>query len=152
VTISKRPMRSKAKNPSMSEADVTPQIVQAMLVSGCQLFRNNVGCAKFGQRWVRYGVGGKGGSDHIGYLPVRVTEDMVGKYLAVFVGIEAKRPIGGDYRDEQIDFMKNITAAGGIAGFAKSWEDARWIINKFFARFAPVSKNNKKRLEVKTES
>jgi hypothetical protein len=118
-----------------SESDVSPQIVQAVQATGCQLWRNNSGVAKFGPRWVRYGVG-KGGSDHIGYLPVRVTEAMVGQIIAVFVAVESKRPKGAEYTQDQIDFIANVKAAGGIAGFAHSWEQGRAIFSNWFARFA----------------
>jgi hypothetical protein len=120
---------------SLSEADVSPQIVQAVQATGCQIWRNNAGVCKFGPRRVRYGVG-KGGSDHLGYLPVRVTESMVGHILAVFVAVESKRPKGAEYQQDQIDFIANVRNAGGIAGFAHSWEQGRAIFSDWFARFS----------------
>ena len=118
-----------------SEAQVSPQVVQALEASGAILFRNNIGCAKFGQHWVRYGVGGKGGSDHIGYLPVRVTPEMVGHYVAVFVAPEVKRPKGGVYAKEQVLFRDGVRAAGGIAGFCHGWEQGRALVTDWFKRF-----------------
>lgn len=134
-------------NNSPLEADVSPQIVQALEASGCRLFRNNIGCTKFGQRWVQYGVGGKGGSDQIGYLPVRITQNMVGHVIAVFVGAESKRPVGAKYEQKQIDFITNIKAAGGIAGFVRSWEGARALVSDWFAQFSPPKKKVERRIK-----
>ncbi len=119
----------------LKEADVAPQIAQAFLASGAQLWRNNQGVAKFGPRWVRYGVCNPGGADHIGFLPVRVTQDMVGHVIAVFCAPESKRPVGGKREEDQIKFRDTVIAAGGIAGFVKSWEEARDMIMNFYARF-----------------
>jgi hypothetical protein len=130
-----------------SEADVSPQVVQALEASGCILHRNNIGVAKFGPHWVRYGVGGKGGSDHIGFLPVRVTPAMVGQLVAVFVAPEVKRPRGGAYSREQIIFRNAVVAAGGIAGFCHNWEDGRRLVTDWFKRFVkktPVAKRVRK--------
>lgn len=124
----------------VSESDVSPQITQTLKASGVQLYRNNIGKAKFGSRWVAYGVGGVGGSDHIGYLPVRITPAMVGHIIAVFVGAEAKRPIGGEYTDKQKDFLRSIKSAGGIAGFARSWQEARALVLDWFNRFESPKK------------
>lgn len=126
------------------ESDVSPQIIQAVEATGCQIWRNNRGACKYGSRWVKYGVG-DGGSDHIGYLPVRITQNMVGEIIAVFVAIESKRPIGADYQKNQIDFIANIQAAGGIAGFAHKWETGRAIVTNWFARFVKKPKKTLKK-------
>lgn len=131
------------QNKSLSEAEVSPQIAQAFQASGCQLFRNNIGCAKFGAHLVQYGVGGKGGSDHIGYLPVRITPAMVGHLVAVFVAPESKRPVGGKYNEKQVLFRDNVRAAGGIAGFVHGWEEARALVMDFYKRFDPPKKKRK---------
>jgi len=133
---------------SQSESETSPQVVQALEASGCRLFRNNIGCAKFGQFWVHYGVGGKGGADHIGYLPVRITQEMVGHYVAVFVAPEVKRPKGARYTTEQVIFRDNVLAAGGIAGFCHSWEQGRSLVMDWFARFkAKPSKKIERRIK-----
>lgn len=117
------------------ERDVGPQAVQILEASGVRLFRNSIGAAKLKGFWVRFGVGGKGGSDYVGYMPVRVTEAMVGQLVAVFVGCETKRPKGGVTTPEQKNFIANIKAAGGIAGFARNWQEARALVTDWFARF-----------------
>lgn len=125
---------------SQSEAETSPQVVQAMTASGCQLFRNNRGCTKYGQRWVRYGVGPNGAADWIGFLPVRVTPEMVGHYVAIFVSAETKRPKGAEYDANQFKWRDRVRAAGGIAGITHSWEQGRALVTDFFARFKTQAK------------
>lgn len=122
------------------ESDVTPEVLYALKAAGCILHRNNIGVCRYGPTFVRYGVGGKGGSDFIGYLPVRVTEAMVGHLVAVFVAPEVKRPKTGRYHQEQVVFRDNVRVAGGISGFCHSWEQGRALIIDFYDRFKPVKK------------
>jgi len=130
----------------LKEGDVVPEIAQAFEASGARIFRNNSGVAKFGKHWVRYGIREKGkkggGSDNIGYLPVRITQEMVGHYVAVFIAAESKRPVGGTYDDDQILFIDNVKAAGGIAGFVRGWEQAKDLIDAFYRRFSNVIKQS----------
>jgi len=132
-------MKKPIPDARLKEGDVAPEIAHAFATTGARLFRNNCGVAKYGKSWVRYGIREKGkkggGSDHIGYLPIRVTQEMVGHYLAVFVAAESKRPVGGKYDEDQVLFVDNIRAAGGIAGFVRSWEEARALVADFYARF-----------------
>lgn len=125
---------------NQSESDVSPQIVQALEASGCQLFRNTRGAVKYGPQWVRYGVGPNGAADWIGFLPVRVTPEMVGHHLAVFVSVETKRPKGAKYEADQFKWRDRVRAAGGIAGITHSWEEGRALVTDFFARFKRQSR------------
>jgi hypothetical protein len=87
------------------------------------IFRNNVGALKTrGGQLVRFGVGGRGGSDLIGFV-VRPPH-------AIFLAIEVKVP--GAYTEpkhleDQVRFIRAIRAAGGLAGFARSVQDAEEI-------------------------
>ena len=92
------------------------------------LFRNNVGQyqAKDGSH-VRYGICNPGGSDLIGWKSIVVTQNMVGQRLAVFVAIEVKTPTGVT-SDAQSHFIEQVVQAGGLAGVARSPEDAMDII------------------------
>ena len=112
----------------LSENEVKSQVVDALEKSGATIYRNNIGCAKMGKRFIRYGVGGSGGSDLIGFVPVTVTPDMVGKRLAVFLAVETKREKGGAKTEAQEAFIENIRAFGGLAGFARCWADALSIL------------------------
>lgn len=81
---------------------------------GYRLFRNNVGVFKtLDGRVVRTGLC-VGSSDLIGYRPLKITPDMVGKTLAVFVALEVKKK-GGKLRPEQKQFLDAIERDGGIA-------------------------------------
>jgi hypothetical protein len=66
----------------------------------------------------------KGSADLIGWRTVTVTPDMVGQRIAVFTSIEVKTPTGR-LRPEQQQWLDAVQAAGGIAGVARSVEDAQ---------------------------
>jgi hypothetical protein len=71
---------------------------------------------------VRYGLQ-PGSSDLIGWRTVTITPDMVGQRIAVFTSIEVKTPTGR-VKPEQQQWLDAVQAAGGIAGVARSVEDA----------------------------
>lgn len=84
------------------------------------LFRNNVGALKADDgRFVRFGVGGPGGSDLIGWRTVGG--------VAVFSAIEVK---GRDGRlsPQQAHFLDAVRMAGGFAGMARDEAEAKRII------------------------
>ena len=66
----------------------------------------------------------KGSADLIGWRTVTITPDMVGQQVAVFLSIEVKTPTGR-IRPEQQQWLETVQAAGGIAGVARSVEDAQ---------------------------
>jgi hypothetical protein len=96
-----------------------------------RLFRNN--CGKLPDprtgRWVEFGVGNPGGGDLLGWRTVEVTPEMVGQRVAVFTSIEVKTPTGR-LRPEQEQWMKVVRGAGGIAGVARSVEDAEALVRQ----------------------
>ena len=120
----------------LSESQISPQVVQVLEAEGCQLWRNNVGAFKRRGCWISFGIGGKGGADYLGYKPVRITQEMVGSIVAVFVAAEVKKPTG-KIAPEQVTFIRNAQAAGAIAGFCHSWEQGRELVKAWFARFKP---------------
>ena len=69
----------------------------------------------------------KGSADLIGWKQVTVTPEMVGQQVAVFTSIEVKTPTGR-IRPEQQQWLDTVQAAGGIAGVARSVEDALRIM------------------------
>lgn len=96
-----------------SEANIQNEIMIALSKAGCLVWRNNVGAWKDPSgRVIRYGVGGKGGSDLLG-----VATD--GRALAV----ECKTATGR-IRPEQELFIAAVQKAGGRAGVARSVDDA----------------------------
>lgn len=68
----------------------------------------------------------EGSSDLIGWKSVMVTPDMVGKRVALFTAVEVKTPTGRPTK-EQLNFIQRIKEAGGIAGIARSEEEAEYI-------------------------
>lgn len=105
------------------------------------LFRNNVGTAWTGDavslkdgsvlirnpRILHAGLC-KGSSDLIGWRSITITQDMVGKAVAVFSAIEVKGKKGKATK-EQLHFVNTVLTAGGYAGIAKSPEDAKSILH-----------------------
>ena len=94
-----------------------------------RLFRNNVGVATYpdGEK-VAYGLC-PGSSDLIGWRTVAVTPDMVGKRVAVFAAIEAKTE-SGRLTLKQRNFLDAVRAAGGIAGVARTVEEAAEVLRQ----------------------
>ena len=71
----------------------------------------------------------KGSPDEVGWTTVTVTPDMVGKKVAIFTGIEVKRPGGPGARPDQQQFIQAIQRAGGLSGVARSPEEAALIVS-----------------------
>lgn len=92
-----------------------------------RIWRNNRGVALYGNKQVTYGVGPNGASDWIGYRKVLITQAHVGKTIAQFVALEAKRQ--GEKPDEkQAAFIDKVNADGGRAGWADSAEKAKELL------------------------
>jgi hypothetical protein len=93
-----------------------------------RLFRNQVGQLPDPRtgRPVQFGLA-RGSADLIGWRTITITPDMVGTQLAVFTSIEVKTPTGR-IRPEQHAWQRTVTAAGGIAGIARSVADAATIL------------------------
>jgi hypothetical protein len=108
----------------MNEMNRLRAIMLGLSTPGVRLFRNNCGALKDADgRLIRYGVANPGGSDLIGWKSVTVTPEMVGQKLAVFLAIEVK---GERTRvtDQQRNFIERVRLDGGLAGVARSVEDA----------------------------
>jgi hypothetical protein len=108
---------------------------------GCILFRNNSGALKDATgRLVRYGLGNETkarsetfkSSDLIGITSVVVTQEMVGKVVAVFTAIEVKhpkwKPSDTTREKGQQNFINWVLSKGGMAGFANSVDKFKEII------------------------
>jgi hypothetical protein len=93
-----------------------------------RLFRNNTGSLPDPRtkRPVQFGLC-KGSADLIGWKQVTITPDMVGQQMAVFASIEVKTPTGR-LTPEQSNWLSVVQTAGGVAGVARSVEDAQQIL------------------------
>jgi len=109
-----------------SEQSIQQHIRLACSTGACRLFRNNTGTLRDQHgRPVSFGLC-KGSADLIGWRTVTITPEMVGQQVAVFTSIEVKTPIGR-VKPEQQQWLDAVQAAGGIAGVARSVEDALQI-------------------------
>lgn len=72
-------------------------------------------------------MGSPGGSDLIGYRRVTVTPEMVGTEVPVFAAIEVKTA-KGRATEQQKAFIEHIQNAGGLAGVARSVDEANSIL------------------------
>lgn len=110
----------------MKESSFQKLVMLALSRRGDTVFRNHVGLGVFGTiqrgpgvvsvhnpRVLQCGLH-VGSGDLIGWRPVTVTADMVGKTLAVFLSVEVKTA-KGRLRPEQKAWMDAVNAAGGIA-------------------------------------
>lgn len=96
-----------------------------------ELWRNSRGMIHMGNgRYMPYGLGPDGASDWIGYRSIVITAAMVGKRVAQFIAVEAKRRPSEKPRPNQVAFIDSVVAAGGVAGVAHSGDEALEIINR----------------------
>ena len=116
--------------PPSHEHVVQNQIRLALSRGGTRLFRNNTGALRDQNgRLVQFGLC-KGSSDLIGWQTVVITPDMVGKKVACFVAIEIKDK--GRATKEQNAFIQRVREAGGLAGVARSIDQAAAILAGMF--------------------
>ena len=120
-----------------SERDTQNRILLNCSRGDTRLFRQNVG-----QGWAGRLVSNQAGrvtlqdarpliaglctgsSDLIGWRSIEVTAEMVGRRLAVFAAVEVKSDTGR-LTEQQRAFLIAVEDAGGIAGVARSVEDAQ---------------------------
>jgi len=106
-----------------SEQTIQQQIRLACSRGPVRLHRNNTGTLlDRNGRPVQFGLA-KGSADLIGWTTRTITPDMVGQQVAVFTSIEVKTATGR-LRPDQRQWLEAVQAAGGIAGVARSVEDA----------------------------
>ena len=112
----------------MNETNRLRSIMLGISKPGVRIWRNNCGALKDQDgRLIRFGVANPGGSDLIGWRSVTVTPDMVGQKIAVFLAIEVKGE-RGKASDAQVNFISRVKDDGGLAGVARSIDDALGII------------------------
>ena len=132
----------------MSEAVIQQQIRLALGSGPARLFRNNVGTGWAGGvtkiqrrgmvavepgdvivrqgRPVTFGLC-KGSSDLIGLRTITIGPEHVGQTMAVFAAVEVKSATGRPTPDQRA-FIDTVQSMGGLAGTARSVEDAAAIL------------------------
>ena len=78
-------------------------------------------------RWVRAGLA-PGSPDLVGWLPVTITAEMVGRTVAVFTGLETKRERGGTVSDGQERFLARLERDGAITGVVRAGADVARLV------------------------
>lgn len=112
-----------------SEASILMRIRKRFNQGPVRLFRNNSGIAEYANgAKVRYGVGGPGAPDLIGFKTITITPEMINKKIAVLVCVEVKR-VGKKATAEQKNFITAVLAAGGFAGQAESESQVEDILS-----------------------
>jgi len=92
-----------------------------------KLFANPCGVAyQKGSGPIHYGLT-PGASDLIGWKSVTITPDMAGMKIATFAAIELKTRYG-QLSEKQAEFLRQVLEAGGIAGVARSAEEAKTLL------------------------
>lgn len=109
--------------------------------AGAKIFRNNTAQAWVGQskrlsdgsmlilnpRILHAGLC-VGSSDLIGWTTRVITPDMLGKRIAIFTAIEVKAATKPT--KDQLQFIEAVLAGGGIAGVARTTQDAHNLITQ----------------------
>ena len=110
-----------------SEQHIQQQIRLTCSRGPVRLWRNNVGRLLDQQgRMVTFGLC-PGSADLIGYRTITITPDMIGQQIAVFAAVEVKSPTGRP-TPQQTAWLEHISTAGGLAGIARSEDDARALL------------------------
>lgn len=133
----------------MSESNLMRQIMKAVSSAGVTIFRNNIGKAWIGKS-KRITIAGNyfltagdvvisnarpfhaglvvGSSDLIGWKPVKITNEMVGNTMAVFVGLEVKEGRGTTTHEQKL-FIAAVRRSGGVCGAVYSVDEALGLFN-----------------------
>jgi hypothetical protein len=111
-----------------SESNIQAMIRRKVGNGPVRLFRNNVGAMKDAcGRLLRFGLA-KGSSDLIGWITREITPADVGQRFAQFLSLEIKAEKGKP-RPDQLAWIAAVKNAGGIAGVARSVDEAQEIIS-----------------------
>lgn len=95
---------------------------------GIRIFRNTVGVGRTPDgSIVRFGLC-PGSGDLIGWTELTVTQEMLGRKLAIFTSVEVKSD-KGKLRPDQENWLKVVQAAGGFAIVARSPEEADRLLS-----------------------
>ena len=107
----------------MTETTLLRRLLVHGSTLGMRLFRNNVGRAQLADgRYLQYGLC-VGSSDVIGWTPVVIGPEHIGRTLALFTAFECK--IGRNVTTvEQGAFLNVVRTSGGIAAVVRRLADA----------------------------
>lgn len=80
-----------------------------------------------------YGLGPNGALDRIGFIPVLITNDMVGRTLPIYCEIEAKTDTGTlqENQVQRIEYLRDRGAIAGVAFGESTVEDCERIYTEW---------------------
>jgi len=120
---------------SLKESNIQKLIMIKASQLGARLFRINVGTGWTGDKFIKQGRDmliknyrpfktgvPKGYHDTSGWTPIEITQDMVGKKVAVFTMFEIKTSKGKP-SPEQLNFEAVVNEAGGISAILRSEQE-----------------------------
>lgn len=122
-----------------NEKEIMREIMLAAPAHNSRWFRNNVGTLQDVRgNYIKYGLC-TGSSDLIGFTGINITQEMVGRIMAVFTAIEVKRigwtpPKSGSRLSDwqqQLNFITQVKKFGGIACLATNIEHVNEAISQF---------------------
>lgn len=92
---------------------------------------------------VQNGLGEHGIPDRIACVPLKITQEMVGATLGLFVGIEAKKPGRRGQKlagctGAQVDQLRGIAAAKGVALLVDGEDDVEILTKAIDGGLLPV--------------
>jgi len=111
----------------MTESQIQRDIRIAINQGKTRAWRNNIAKLQVRGQWVNYGIPGPGGSDLIGWHSITIRPEDVGRTVAVFLAIECKSATGKP-SPQQSNFINFVQESGGIAGIARSVDDAKNLL------------------------
>lgn len=137
-----RPLNQRRRAADL-ESEVSKRVLLATSETDIRLFRNNIGVGWVGRsqrlhdgsilihdpRPLHAGLH-DGSGDLIGWSPITITPDMVGRTVAVFTSIEVKSATGRVTSGQQ-HWIDQVNHQGGIAGVARGGDQALEIIRGY---------------------
>lgn len=123
----------------MTEAELQARVMRGIgSRPDTRVFRNQVGVYRLEDGRVIASGLCKGSSDLVGWKIMEVTPSLLpsllGRRIAVFVSIEIKTSTGR-VSPEQANWVNAVRKAGGLAGVARSLEEAQQILTQPFPSF-----------------
>lgn len=111
----------------MTEGEIQKRIqINACKNKNVRLFRNQTGVYQLKDgRYIQSGLA-KGSADLIGWKSIEITQEMVGKKVAVFLSVEVKTK-NGRMSEEQQNWLNKVNDDGGIALVLRNPDDAQTI-------------------------
>jgi hypothetical protein len=129
--IEQTTIRKRGKQHESAVGDANRQWAR---LKGGRLYRNRRGLIDLPNGGkLPVGLGPNGFPDEVGYLPVRITQAMVGRVLPVFCCIEDKTD-NGVVAAHQLACIEELRDANAIAGVSRGIDDSEALLARWMER------------------